>query len=179
MFKRLLIGLALLPALANADPAFDNAVRQHAQGSAREFMSKLVDQRSKGYSWKMILNTQVPGMLEDGCGYRERVGLPDRSFKEMKQQVVPVVGSQLVERYESLLSKPSARLGLVTVKSAQDNSGDYAVVVLKTLSSSKSDPYFSLIYQLNDNGRMSLCDISKTDDMTGGLLEEIGSKLNL
>lgn len=179
MFKQLLIGITLLPTLAFADASFDNAVRQHAQGAARDFMSKLVDQRSKGYSWKMILSTQVPDMLEDGCGYRERVGLPDRSFKEMKQQVQPVVGEQLVARYESILSKPSARLGLVSVKNAQMNSGDYAVVALKTLSSSKSDPYFSLIYQLNGNGRMSLCDISKTDDMTGGMLEEIGRKLNL
>lgn len=179
MLKQILIALAVLPTVAWGDPAFDNAVRQQAQGSARELMTKLVEQRSKGYSWRMILGNQVPDMLDDVCGYRERVGLPDRSFKQMKKQVVPVVGDKLAERYDSMLSKPSAQLGLVAVKNAQLNSGDYAVVVLKTLNASKTDPYFSLVYQLNGSGRLSLCDISKTDDMRGGLLEEIGDKLKL
>lgn len=179
MFKNILASLALLPVLAHADAGFDSAVRQQAQGAARELVSNLVDQRSKGYSWKLILSTQLPAMIDDGCGYRERIGLPDRAFAEMKKQVMPTLGEQLANTYESLLSRPSARLGLVSVKNAQLSSGDYAIVSLKPLSASKNDPYFSLIYQLNGTGRMSLCDISTTDDMKGGLLDELGRVLNL
>lgn len=162
-----------------ADQAFEKALQKHAQSTAREFTSSMVEQRAKGYSWKVILGSQIPEKLSDSCGYRERISLPERNFAAMKQQVAPVVGERLAKTYQNVLGKPNAHLALVTVKSMQRNSGNYAIVVLKTVPGTPKDPFFSLIYQLDGNGQMDLCDISTTDQISGGILEGLGRELGL
>jgi hypothetical protein len=168
--------LAFSP-LVFADKGFDEAMQQHAQSTARDFVSSMVEQRAKGYSWKVILGTQTPDLLSDTCGYRERVSLPDRNFEAMKKQVSPVVGDRLIKAYQDVLGKPNAHLALVTVKSAQQTSGSYAIVVLKTMPGTPKDPFFSLIYQLDTNGEMDLCDISTTDQINDGILVSLGQEL--
>ncbi|WP_410951206.1 hypothetical protein [Pseudomonas sp. S1(2024)] len=170
--------LAFSP-LVLADQGFDKALENHAQSTAREFMSSMIDQRAEGYSWKVILESKIPEKISDSCGYRERISLPERNFTAMKQQVVPVVGARLAKTYEKVIGKPNAHLALVTLKSLQRNSGNYALVVLKTVPGTPKDPFFSLIYQLNGNGQMDLCDISTTDQISGGILEGLGRELGL
>jgi len=179
MFKYILMFLMVFSSMVFADKGFDEAIKQHAQSTARGFMDSLVEQRVKGYSWKAILGSQIPNKLSDSCGYRERVALPDRNFDAMKKQVAPVVGDRLVKVYQDTLDKPNAHLALVTVKTSQQNSGNYALVVLKTVPGTPKDPFLSLLYQLDTDGEMTLCDISTTDQMNGGILESLGKELGL
>lgn len=179
MFKHILMFLMVFSPLVYADKGFDEAIKQHAQSTARDFMDSLVEQRVKGYSWKAILSSQIPDKLSDSCGYRERLSLPERNFTAKKKQVLPMVGERLVSAYQDTLSKPNAHLTLVTVKSSQQSSGNYALVVLKTVPGSPKDPFLSLLYQLDTDGEMTLCDINTTDQMTGGILESLGRELGL
>lgn len=162
---------------AFADNGFEEATKHHAQSTAREFISSMVDQLAKGYSWRAILGSQTPEKFSDSCGYRQYLAIPDRNFEAMKKEILPFVGDRLVKTYEGVLGKPNARLALVTVKSQVQNSGNYATVVLKTVPGSPKDPFFSLVYQLGDNGQMELCDISTTDQVGGGILQKLGRDL--
>jgi hypothetical protein len=158
---------------------FSNAVEQHAKTSARDLISGFVDSRSKGVTWKQILSDKLPKQLDDRCGYRELINLPENGFDEMRTEVASTVGSRLVASFQDILSRPGSKVDLVSVKNLKLTTGDHSLVTLRVIPAQATDKNLSLLYQLNSEGTMSLCDIIPGDAVADGILSRLGKELNL
>lgn len=158
---------------------FEKATERHAQTSARELLVHMTEHREKGISWKSILTTKLPKEIDDSCGYQELVNLPEDGFDGMKTEVAKVAGKRFDKEFNAELSRPGASVDLVSVSSIKLNSGDHALVVLRVIPAQATDKNISLLYQLNSEGRMSLCDVIPGQKVSDGILRMIGKELNL
>ncbi|MBI6883030.1 hypothetical protein [Pseudomonas putida] len=177
------LGLSIVASCAYAKPSDDNdfeqAVARHAQSSARDLMTNLIGQHSSGSSWKMILSKSAPKLIDDRCGYKEKMNLPEDGFIEMRDAVAQVVGERLDKAFSEILSRPNSRLDLKEVKPIRVSGVNQAMVVLNVTPAKPGDNSITLIYQLNDGGRMSLCDISTGATVEQGILSEIYKELKI
>lgn len=162
---------------ATANPDFDKAVSRYAQSSARDLMNTLITQHAAGTSWKIILGQNLPKMVDDRCGYREKLNLPEDGFTQMRDAVSTVAGERFDKAFSSQLSRPGAKLGLVSVKPLKYAGADQALVIMRVLPAKPGDANISLLYQLDEGGRMSLCDLVAGDSPDLGILTTISKEL--
>jgi hypothetical protein len=179
MKKLILVSALIFMSSSAFSDDFSKAVEQHAKTSARDLISELVESRAKGVTWKQILSDNLPKQLDDRCGYRELINLPENGFDEMRAEVAKTVGSRLVGSFQGLLSRPGSKVDLVSVKNLKLNTGDHSLVTLRVIPAQATDKNLSLLYQLNSEGTMSLCDIIPGDAVADGILSRLGKELNL
>lgn len=165
-------------AASQSDPAFDKALARYAQSSARDLMSNLIEQHASGTSWKIILGQNLPKSLDDRCGYREKLNLPEDGFIQMRDAVMPVAGDRMEKAFSPALSRPGARLALVEVRPLLYAGARQALVVTSVIPSKPGDRPFGLLYQLDSGGRMSLCDVTEGSTPEKGILYNISKELN-
>jgi hypothetical protein len=161
-----------------SDPAFDKARIRYAQSSARDLMSNLVAQRASGTSWKLVLGQTLPKQIDDRCGYREKLNLPEDGFNEMRDAVIPVLGARLDTNFSPLLSRPSARLALVDVRPLKSSGVDQVMVVTRVEPAKPGDITLGFLYQLDQGGRMALCDVIAGSKPDQGMLYNLGRELD-
>lgn len=180
LMKNLILASALvfMSSTAFCDD-FSVAIEQHAKTTARDLISEMVDSRGKGVTWKQILSDSLPKHLDDRCGYRELINLPENGFDEMRTEVAKTVGSRLANDFQGQLSRPGSKVDLVRVSSLKLNGGDHSLVTLRVIPAKSTDKHISLLYQLNNEGTMSLCDIIPGDSVADGVLSRLGKELNL
>mgnify|MGYP003466380278 CR=1 FL=1 len=182
--RKILIGLTLsfLCGSAVAGPSsdsedFQKALKRYAQSSARELMASLIEEHQRGTSWKLILNQNLPKLIDDRCGYKDKINLPDDGFDQMKSSVARVAGERFEKAFSSQLSRPGAKLVLVEVKPVKYGNLDQAIVTTRVSPAKPGDILISLLYQLDDGGHMSLCDVGTGNSPESGILENIGKEL--
>jgi len=158
---------------------FSKAIEQHAKTSARDLISEMVDLRGKGITWKQILSDDLPKRLDDRCGYRELINLPEDGFDEMRGEVAKTAGARLSNEFLGLLSRPGSKVDLVRVSTLKLNGSDHSMVTLRVIPAQAKDKNISLLYQLNSEGTMSLCDIAPGTSAVDGILNRLGRELNL
>ncbi|MNR04552.1 hypothetical protein D3C85_1205240 [compost metagenome] len=174
----LLTALFLLPFGAHSGD-FEKATERHAQTAARDLLVQMSQHREKGISWKTILTTKLPEQIDDSCGYQELINLPEDGFEGMKAEVAKVAGNRFDKEFNTELSRPGASVDLVRVSSIKLSSGDHALVVLRVIPAQATDKNISLLYQLNSEGRMSLCDVIPGQKVDEGIIRKLGKELNL
>jgi hypothetical protein len=178
--KKLIVASALIfMSSAAFGDDFSKAVEQHAKTAARDLISELVELRGKGIAWKQILSDNLPKQLDDRCGYRELINLPENGFDEMRTDVAKTVGSRLVVAFQDVLSRPGSKVDLVSVKNIKLSTGDHSLVTLRVIPAQSTDKNLSLLYQLNSEGTMSLCDVIPGTLVADGILNRLGKELNL
>lgn len=170
--------LILLPFAAQSGD-FEKATERHAQTAARDLLVQMYQHREQGVSWKAILSTKLPEMIDDNCGYQELINLPDEGFEGMKDEVARVAGRRFDKEFQAQLSRRGAAVDLVGVSSIKLSSGDHALVELRVIPAQPKDKTISLLYQLNADGRMSLCDVIPGKKLDDGILRTLGKELNL
>lgn len=170
--------LFLLPFAAQSGD-FEKATERHAQTSARDLLVQMSQFREKGTSWKTILTTKLPDQIDDTCGYQELVNLPEDGFEVMRKEVAKVAGNRFDKEFQAQLSRPGAAVDLVKVTSIKLSSGDHALVQLRVIPAQPEDKNISLLYQLNSEGRMSLCDVIPGQKVNEGIIYKLGKELNL
>jgi hypothetical protein len=182
--RKILLGLTLLSLCGSviAGPSsdsedFQTALKRYAQSSARELMTSLIEERQGGASWKLILSHNLPKKIDDRCGYKDKINLPDEGFEQMKASVVRVAGERFEKAFSSQLSRPGAKLALVEVKPVKYGNLDQAIVTTRVNPAKPGDILISLLYQLDGDGHMSLCDIGTGNSPESGILENIGKEL--
>jgi hypothetical protein len=182
--RKILLGISLsfLCGLAVAGPAhedqdFQKAIKRYAQSSARELMGGLIEQHQSGTSWRLILSQNLPKQIDDRCGYKDKINLPDEGFEQMRNAVSKVAGERFDKAFSGQLSRPSAKLGLVEVKAIKYQSLDQAIVTMRVNPAKTGDILISLLYQLDEGGRMSLCDVGTGNSPESGILAVIGREL--
>lgn len=168
-------GCATASAQSNAD--FDKALTRYAQSSARDMVATLAAQRLDGVSWKIILSQNLPKLIDDRCGYRERLNLPVDGFGQMRDAIIPVAGERINKAFSSMLSRPRAKLDLVEIKPIDSGGARQALVVTKVLPSKPGDQNIGLLYQLDEGGRMSLCDVIEGSSSDKGILSLLAKDL--
>jgi hypothetical protein len=156
---------------------FTSALKRYGQSMARETLASLIEQRGNGHSWKTILGEKLPKELDDRCGYRDLVGLPEKGFSEMRNAVLPVAGDRIVRAFSEKLARPSAKLNLNQVSIVKGLTGDQTLVVLDVQPKNPGDRSIGLLFQLNNGGRMSLCDVIDGSKPNEGILYNIGREL--
>lgn len=174
----LFTALFLLPFAAHSSD-FEKATQRHAQTAARDLLVQMQQHREKGVSWKNILTTKLPEQIDDSCGYQELINLPEDGFEVMKTEVAKVAGNRFEKEFSTELSRSGATVDLVRVSSVKLSSGDHALVVLRVIPAQPADKNISLLYQLNSEGRMSLCDVIPGEKVEDGVIRKLGKDLNL
>ena len=159
------------------DADFNKALTRYAQSSARDMMAGLIAQRADGSSWKIILGQNLPKLIDDRCGYREKLNLPEDGFTQMRDAVMPVAGERFDKAFSPMLSRPNAQLALVEVRPLNYGGARQALVVTKVIPAKPGDTTMGLIYQLDDGGRMSLCDVVNGTNPDQGILMGISKEL--
>ena len=140
-------------------------------------MSGLIAQHADGTSWKIILGQNLPKLIDDRCGYREKLNLPADGFIQMRDAIMPVAGERFNKAFSPMLSRPGAQLALVEVRPLQYGGARQALVVTKVIPARSGDTPIGLLYQLDEGGRMSLCDVVDGSDPDSGILTAISKEL--
>ena len=174
----IVFGLPLTSPASTPQDDFSRALERYAKSTAHSTMNSLISKNSNGTSWKILLDEEIPNLIDNRCGYRELINLPEDGFLEMRNAVADVTGDRLAKAFSSMLSRPSGRIELVTVKAYKSGSTDRAIVVMKVTPPRTSDKHFGLVYQHSGEGNMSLCDVVIGDKIEDGVLYVIGKQLN-
>lgn len=159
------------------DADFDKALTRYAQSSAREMMTGLISQYGDGTSWKIILGQNLPKLIDDRCGYREKLSLPNEGFMQMRDAIMPVAGERFNKAFSTMLSRPGAKLDLVNIKPLEYNGARQALVVTRVIPAKPGDTPIGLLYQLDGGGRMSLCDVTNGSSVDKGILSSLAKDL--
>lgn len=182
--RKILLGLTLsflcgsvIAGPSSNDEDFQKALKRYAQSSARELMASLIEQHQKGTSWKLILSQNLPKLIDDRCGYKDKINLPDEGFEQMRNSVIKVAGERFDKAFSNQLARPGAKLALVEVKPIKYGDLDQAIVTTRVSPARPGDILISLLYQLDDGGHMSLCDVGTGNSPESGILAVIGKEL--
>lgn len=167
------------PQFAVADAGYEKAINRHAQASVRDILTPLIEKRSKGETWNYILRYYLPKEIDSQCGYRSLVGLPEIGFKNARHATEAVVGKRFEEMFGDLLSRPNAKLELLSSKFIKGVSEDKSLISLKVTPSKPRDKSITFVMRLTGNGEMELCDIATDGKIEEGALYKLGNQLGL
>ena len=90
---------------------------------------------------------------------------------------MPVAGERFNKAFSPMLSRPGAQLALVEVRPLQYGGARQALVVTKVIPARSGDTTIGLLYQLDEGGRMSLCDVVDGSNPDNGILTSISKEL--